>query len=81
MRITKKITKEVEVTEDILCNSCGESMMPYNDEVDCVEGIVELEIGFGYFSERFPDGERIRFSMCEFCLYDIVSVFVVSPEV
>jgi hypothetical protein len=80
MRITKKVTEEVEVTEDILCNKCGESMMPYNDDVGCVEGIVELKLGFGYFSERFQDQDMIQFSLCEFCLYELVSVFTIPPN-
>lgn len=68
MLVTKKITvtEERDVVDDVLCNVCGNSL----NQGECgPEGIVELEMTFGYDSRLFGDMTRVKFSVCEGCLF------------
>lgn len=77
MKIVKKQTIENEVVEDILCNRCGKSCKNQAGDFD---GLIEAEVCGGYYSEKFEDGLRISFSICETCLVDIISNFKIAPK-
>lgn len=77
MRKTKIIRKDVEETDDIICNMCGHSCfgeMNYN-------GLIEIAIEGTYDSETLEDGFCYTFSVCEHCLNKyIFDRFIITPE-
>jgi hypothetical protein len=78
MLVTKKqtVTEERVVTEDILCNVCGGSLL----QGDCgPEGVVEHEMTCGYDSRLFGDMTRLKFSICESCLFEWSRNWKYSP--
>lgn len=82
MKIKHYVSKKVEETEAIICNSCEKifSQMKSNDlgesEIETFEGI-SVNNTFGYHSEYFFDETKIQFSLCEKCLFDLVKGFKV----
>ena len=69
--------KEVEVIDEIICNTCGEAI---NTEWEA-EGMIETECSFGYDSKYFGDGAEIKFTICEKCLFEIVAKMKHDPRV
>jgi hypothetical protein len=80
MRITKKVTREVEVTEDYVCNKCGESCRNCSDDSDW-EGLIEVGVVGGYGSAHLGDGNQYEFSLCEACLVELFQTFMLSAKV
>ena len=77
MKITKKELTEKEVTVDIVCNYCNNSL---SDNVGNYEGLVEAYIEGGYNSKYSGDGNMYTFSICEECLYKkVIDNFVIQP--
>ena len=79
MLITELSTIEVEKVTEIVCNKCGEFNEVHNNNMSVFEGLGEVDITFGYFSEHFGDGTHISFALCEKCLYELVQTFKVDP--
>lgn len=79
MRKTKQEeqTKVVTVTEDILCNQCGESLKGCGP--GSYEGLVEARI-CGGFGSKIGDMLELRFSICEVCLLQMFKGFKIEPE-
>lgn len=85
MKTTKKVVVEVEETEDIICNKCGEScnVVPkdLNSSMKEFNGIIEYEVSGGYFGTAIADGDGYRFSVCEKCLVEFMKSFKIDPYV
>ena len=80
MQVTEKrtVTEERDVVVDVLCNVCGNSLL----KGSCgPEGIVELELTFGYDSQLFGDMTRLQFSVCEVCLHSWTRTWKHNPVV
>lgn len=77
MIIKSKRQEEVEFTEDVLCNKCGNSLKigHFNE----FYGLVEVEFSTGYFSNALPDGMIYSFSLCEPCLEKLFKEFKLPP--
>lgn len=76
--ITKKrITREVEVIDDVFCNKCGESCEPWvsDDGRATGHGLIEAKVSGGYSSPVLPDGHSYCFSLCEKCLLELMKTF------
>jgi hypothetical protein len=80
MRIIKKVTKEVTVIDDILCNKCGNSCRGVDPSFDW-EGLIEVGIIGGYGSTHLGDGNSYEFSLCESCLIALFQTFKHNPKV
>lgn len=78
MRTTKIVNKDVEETDDILCNKCGQSLKNCGFEDYGFEGLIEISILFGYGSKQ--DGTSYKFSLCEDCIMELVKSFKIAPE-
>jgi hypothetical protein len=77
----KKINKEVEVIEEILCNKCGESCIPgKHDEVYDAYGLIEKTARGGYWSPELYDDVSYTFSLCEKCLRELFDSFKIPPQ-
>ena len=66
----------------IICNKCGKSCAkPENDEpLQCNYGLIDATFTAGYFSEVFEDLDKITFSICEECLFELFLTFKIMPE-
>lgn len=65
------VTREETQLIDIICNKCENSLRGSCD----YEGLVEVEVGFGYDSKWFGDSNLISFSLCEKCLWELTRTF------
>lgn len=65
MRKTVLVKKEVEMTDDIICNMCGETC--FDGEYN-YNGLIEVMAEGSYGSKVLADGVRYTFSICEACL-------------
>lgn len=76
MRTTKTVTQEVEETEAVFCNKCGEDCTPF-ETVDSLDphGLIEVEVGGGYASPHLEDLTTYTFSLCEACLIELFKGF------
>ena len=89
MKITKlkKIIKEELLTEDILCNKCGNSCnvvsLPGVDALDINDyyGLIEASVSGGYCSTGLEDGKVYTFSLCENCLKELFDGFKLKVQV
>ena len=72
------IEEEVTVTDDILCNQCGNSL---RDPGGCnnFHGLIEVEV-FGGYGATLGDQEMYKFSICEDCLRKLFAGFLLPPE-
>jgi uncharacterized protein with PIN domain len=79
MRRTRVEKKQVEetVTDDILCNQCGNSLKPARN--DNFHGLIEAEV-FGGYGATLGDQEMYKFSICEPCLRKLFAGFVLPVE-
>ena len=75
---TKKATREVDEVCSIVCNKCTKEYFVNQDEMSEFEGLGEVSLTFGFFSEFFGDMTRISFSLCEECLFELVASFKVN---
>lgn len=72
--ITKRIQKEVAYEEDIRCNKCGGSC---KTDAPGQYGLIKQTVYGGYGSTALSDMMEYRFSMCEPCLSELFSLFVI----
>jgi hypothetical protein len=82
MRITTDEMVRTEITEDILCNGCGESCKE-GDEKRLHEefcGLIETTVHGSYWSHYLNDGRKYTFSLCEKCLTELFKTFAIQPE-
>jgi len=77
MKVKKKVVKEVEVVDDIICNNCGKSLS--GPEPGDFYGLVETMVRGGYSSDGLVDGEIYTFSLCETCLKKMFDAFKIPP--
>jgi len=78
MRKTVLVKKDIEMTDDIICNVCGETCFDgeYNDN-----GLIEAIVEGSYGSKVLEDGIRYTFSICESCLEKhVFSKCKIPPE-
>jgi hypothetical protein len=77
MITTKKITKEIEVIDNVFCNKCGESCEPWVSDNGRAtgHGLIEAKVSGGYSSPILPDGHSYCFSLCEKCLVELMKTF------
>lgn len=71
-----KICEKKEM-DKIFCNGCGREI-PVKGEIP-QEDVLSVEKRWGYFSEK--DNEVHRFDLCEKCYDEMISRFVIPPEV
>jgi ssDNA-binding Zn-finger/Zn-ribbon topoisomerase 1 len=80
MKVMKKVTKEVEEIDDMICNKCGKTLKQilskYGDYNFC--GLEEVKMVCGYGSEN--DGTIFTFSICEECVLEMMAGFQIPPE-
>lgn len=75
MRKTHKATVETEVTDDVICNRCGESC-----KTDCgYEGLFGCNVVGGYGSKHLGDMNQYVFDICEACLIEWFKSFKIDP--
>jgi len=79
MKIMKKVVKEVEEIDDMICNKCGKTLKQIigNDEEYNFCGLEEVRMVCGYGSKN--DGTIFTFSMCEECVLKMMSEFKIKP--
>ena len=73
MIITKKVMKETELAEKIICNCCGKEIE--KNTHGFFEDYVHIEKQWGYGSHK--DGELQSVDLCEKCWDRITSEFAV----
>lgn len=82
MKKTAKKTIEVEYTEDLICNKCGESLKHIittdGDFNFC--GLEEITVNGCYGSDPLEDLVSYTFSLCEKCLDDLFKSFKIPVE-
>lgn len=80
MKIIKSITKTITVDEidDVICNKCGDSCRQEHRLSN--EGLIEISVQGGYWSNYIGDGTRYTFSICEKCLIELFASFKIEPE-
>ena len=80
MKITKLVQKEVEETDDLICNKCGKTLKQIisRDGAYNFCGLEEVRMVCGYGSEN--DGIIFTFSMCEKCTQELMSQFKIPAE-
>jgi hypothetical protein len=78
VRTTKTEQKTVEVTDDIICNKCGESCEV--SEGYGYEGLIGARVDGGYGSKHLGDLERYEFDICEKCLVEWFKTFKINPH-
>ena len=81
MKITRTIQVDSEITVDVRCNKCGDSLIPPSER--SVEragnpplyGLVEQTVSGGFESTALHDLEHYTFSICEPCLKEMFDGF------
>jgi hypothetical protein len=84
MQVVKKKRVKVEITEDRLCNKCGESLKVNEQNYESgpeLYGLMGVRIQGGYFSPWLEDGALYEFDLCEKCLKKLFKTFKHSPIV
>ncbi len=77
MRTTKTETRQVQVTDTVHCNQCGEAIDPNTLKYGNV-----LEVMYaGGWASVLGDGDRYEFDICEPCLRLIMDGFKIRPTV
>lgn len=71
---TKKITKEIEVADIVVCNKCGRQLEHDNEEY------VSLDKRWGYWSNK-KDCTEHQSLICEACYDAFAATFEIPPEV
>jgi len=66
---TEMVSKSETVIDDVICNSCGKSIIEINQNSD----YLHIEKDWGYFSPF--DNENYRCDICPDCCLKIVSTF------
>jgi len=79
MRTTKVVQQDVEVTDDILCNKCGQSLMRPHGYGPF--GLAEAEVEGGFGSAPLRDCTTYTFSLCETCLVELFGTFKIPVKV
>jgi len=74
----EKITKTIEIIDDVLCNKCGRSCKMQN--VSDLYGLIETEVHTGFCSPKLGDCNIFIFSLCEFCLSELFDTFKLKVE-
>lgn len=72
MKLTKKIKREVIITDDVICNKCGKSC---KGEMGHFNGLIETTIEGAYDSTHLEDCTNYTFSLCEECLSKLFAKF------
>jgi hypothetical protein len=83
MKKIRVVKREVEITDDIICNKCGASCIEDFEGLPSTEvayGLIEAEVEGGYYSTYLEDQQSYTFSLCEKCLKELFDKFVIPPE-
>ncbi|MBR5468079.1 MAG: hypothetical protein IKU80_02485 [Firmicutes bacterium] len=75
MIIKNKELSEVEITEKVICNCCGEEIK--KNAHGYLQDYIHIEKKWGYTSEN--DGKEDLFDVCEKCWFDITKKFKYKP--
>ncbi|MBR5475082.1 MAG: hypothetical protein IKU83_06715 [Lachnospiraceae bacterium] len=74
----KERERDTEIRyEEVRCNRCGKSLALHRGIL--AEDMVHVDKTWGYGSKQ--DGVRIQFDLCEDCVQELISGFVLPPEV
>lgn len=77
MKTIKKMTKEVEIVDDVICNKCGKSC---KGEMGNFNGLIETKVIGAYDSMCLSDQDTYVFSLCEQCLVELFKTFKHHPQ-
>ena len=79
MKVLKKVTKEIEELDDLICNKCGKTLKQIigSDGTYNFCGLEEVRMVCGYGS--LNDGDIYQFSMCEQCVLELMETFTIPP--
>jgi len=84
MRVTKTKNVEVEYTDDIICNKCGNSLkhLISTDNPPSFNycGLEEAIVHGTYGSDPLEDCTDYIFSLCEKCLYELFNTFKIPVK-
>lgn len=83
MRKIKKVKKDVEETDDLICNKCGGSLKVFTDRDNKFfnyVGLCEVEVSGAYCSQYIEDEESYRFSLCAKCCKELIDSFTIPAE-
>lgn len=69
------VSREIEVTNDVVCNCCGKSTKDQYGHFECVEVVA----CWGYGSTK--DNQCHESHICETCYDRIVATFKIPPTV
>jgi len=72
---SQEMTNEVEVVTDVICDSCGRSMVQSKETPDWIEGL-EADLIFGYGSKR--DSEAYVIHLCDECFDKMVELMEIK---
>ncbi len=74
----ESIVEYKNVTDDIICNKCGNSC---KDSCDMnYEGLIEASV-FGGYASKLGDQVNYEFSLCEDCLIELFKTFKHNPRI
>lgn len=80
MKTITKITTEIEIISEVLCNQCGESCHPqeagknkFGQPYFC--GLIDTKVIGWDYSPALNDATEYNFSLCEVCLKKLFDGF------
>jgi len=76
MKTYKKETKEYLIVDEITCNKCGRSCI--GKHMNNQTGL-SVEYHTNYDNDILPDVTSYYFDLCEQCLVDLISSFMIKP--
>ena len=82
MKKTKQVqeTNLKTITDDIICNKCGNSLKRHHFGNPIFPGLISLSIS-GYFGSDWPnDLETIKFDLCSSCVKELIESFKIPAE-
>ena len=71
------------IEKELFCNKCGKTCQKPDHEVDWQKanyGLNNVTFIAGYYSDRFCDLDKITFSICEECLFDLFLTFTIPVQ-
>lgn len=77
---TKKITKEILIETDVICNKCGKEFSFEHEEMLAQE-VLHISYEGGYGSKYPGDMVAISFDLCDLCIKEFAETFQHPPEI
>lgn len=80
-RIAKYVLRK-QLEQQYLCNFCGETcVMNANNIYKDICGLINCSVFGAFASDLLDDETSYTFSLCEFCLEHLFSLFNIPPNV